>query len=209
MVKILSKADKEAIAQAITEAERQTSAELVAVIAPASDVYQSYLLLYGLIAGSAIDIGLWAAKLLTAFPFLLAIQLAAIALFSFTPWLRHLLVRLVPKRIRHHRAAHRAYEEYLSVSRHVSAATPIVLLYVSLAEHYAHILTSRSVREKIPDEHWNAVISELTAAVRQTDIQDACVHTIKRMAGMLAPHFLEKGEADAISHRVIEIENPH
>lgn len=205
MVKILSKADKEAVAQAITEAERQTSAELVAVIAPASDVYQSYLLLYGMIAGSAIGIGLWAAKLVTAFPLLLAIQLVVMAMLSFTPWLRHLFVRLVPKRIRHHRAAHRAYEEYLAVSRQVSAATPIVLLYVSLAEHYAHILTSRSVREKIPDENWNAVIQEFTAAVKQANMRDGCIHAIKHMTELAAPHFPEKGEVHNLGHTVIEI----
>ena len=205
MVKILSKADKEAVAKAIAEAERQTSAELVAVVAPASDAYQSYLLLYGLIAGSAIGVGLWATKTITGFPLLLAIQFAVMALLSFIPWLRHLLVRLVPKRIRHHRAAHRAYEEYLIVSRHVAAQTPIVLLYISLAERYAHILTSRSVREKIPDERWNEVIGELTAALPVEGLQASCIKAIRRATGLLTPHFPEKGEAHKLGHPVIEI----
>ena len=205
MVKILSKVDKEAVAQAITEAEQQTSAELVVVVAPVSDAYQSYLLLYGLITGSTIDIGLWAAKLVTLFPLLLVIQLTVIALLSFTPWLRQLCLRLVPKRIRHHRAAHRAYEEYLSVSRHVSAATPIVLLYVSIAEHYAHILTSRSVREKIPDERWNAIIGELTAAIPADGLQSACIKAIRRATELVAPYFPENGEIHSLGHTVIEI----
>lgn len=205
MVKILSKADKEAVAQAITEAERQTSAELVVVVSPASDAYQSYLLLYGLIAGSTIDIGLWAAKLVTLFPLLLVIQLTVIALLSFTPWLRHLCLRLAPKRIRHHRAAHRAYEEYLSVARHVSAVTPIVLLYVSLAEHYAHILPSRSVREKVPDDSWNAIIGGLTAAIPSEGLPTACIKAIRQATGLLAPHFPEKGEVHSLGHTVIEI----
>jgi putative membrane protein len=136
MVKILlSKTDKEAIVQAVAEAERATSAELVTVVAPVSDTYQSYILLYSLIAGSVIDIGLWEAKLVTGFPFLLAIQLAIMTIFFLIPWLRQLFICFVPKRIRHHRAAHRAYEEYMIVSRHVSAGTPILLLYISLAEH--------------------------------------------------------------------------
>jgi putative membrane protein len=192
MVKILSQPDKDAIAHAIVEAERSTSAKLVAVVAPASDVYQSYFLLYGLIIGSAIDIILWALKLITAFPLLLAIQLAVIALISFIPWLRHLLIRLVPKHVRHRRAAHRAYEEYLIVSHHTSVTDPIVLLYVSLAERYAHILTSRSVREKIPDNHWNEVIGKLTADIRAEGLRNACIKTIQHMTELLIHHFSKR-----------------
>ena len=206
MVKILSKVDKEALTQAISEAERTTSAELVVVIAPASDVYQSYLLLYGLISGSTIGLALWIAKIITAFPLLLTIQLVAMALLSFIPWLRHICLRLVPKRILHHRAAHRAYEEYLSVSRHVSSETPIVLLYVSLAEHYAHILTSRSVREKIPDKNWNTIIDELTTAIPSVGIKTACIKAIGMAAKLLAPHFVERGEIHNLAHNVIELE---
>ena len=71
----------------------------------------------------------------------------------------------VPEKIQYRRAAHRAFEEYLIVSRHVSAATPIVLLYVSLAERYVHILPSRAVREKISDANWNAIVQTLTFSV--------------------------------------------
>jgi uncharacterized membrane protein len=130
MVKILSKSDNEAIAQAIIEAEQTTSAELVCVVAPASDAYQSYVFLSGFLAGSMMDLILWMEKMITSYPLLLTIQLTAISLVYLIPCLRHLCVRFVPIRIRHHRAAHRAFEEYLIVSRHVSAATPIVLLYV-------------------------------------------------------------------------------
>lgn len=205
MVKILSKTDKEALTQAISEAEHVTSAELVVVVSPASDAYQSYILLYGLMAGSTVTVGLWAAQLVTLFPLLLAIQLAVIALLSFIPWLRHLCLRLVPKRIRHHRAAHRAYEEYLNVSRHVSATTPIVLLYVSLAEHYTHILNSRSVREHIPDKNWNAVIDEWIAAMQSEGLRNGCIKAIRHATELLIPHFPEKGEIHNLGNTVIEI----
>lgn len=191
MVNILSDTNKNAVAQAIAEAEKMTSAELVVVVTPASDAYQSYLLLYGLLTASTLDMGLWATKTVTGFPLLLIIQLIIMTLFCFIPWLRRLLIWLVPKHIRHHRAAHRAYEEYLFASRHVSAATPIVLLYVSLAEHYAHILTSRSVREKIPNEHWNAIIGELTCSISSDGVQNTCIKALRHITDLLVPHFPE------------------
>jgi putative membrane protein len=189
MVKALTKTNRHAVAGAVTEAEKSTSTKLAVVVAPASDAYHSYCMLYGLCLGSVISMALWMEKLTTDFPLLLLIQLAAIALLSLTP-ARHLCVRLVPKRVRHHRAAHRAYEEYMIASRHhVSPATPLVLLYVSLAERYAHILTSRSVHEKIPDSEWNAVIAEFTSVMSKEGLESACINATQHAAKLLTPHF--------------------
>jgi len=186
MVKMVN---KQIIATAIAEAERTTSAEIVAVVSPASDPYQNYILLYGLMLGSLVAFGLWAGKIIGDFPLLLAVQLGITALLSLLPWLHKPLLRLVPKHIRHHRAAHRAFEEYLLISRHVPAATPILLFYVSLAERYVHILPSRLVREKIPDKEWEAVVTEFTASMKSDGLEQACVSAISRMATMLAPYF--------------------
>ena len=201
MVKILSTDDKKAVAEAIAKAEQITSAELVAVVAPASDAYQSHLQLYGLIIGSSIATFLWAEKIMSAFPLLFAIQLAVMALFSFVPWLRYHMLWLVPKRTRYHRAAHRAYEEYLAVSQHVSADAPIVLLYISLAEHYAHIVTSRSVREKIPTTQWNIIINNVIATIPAEGIESACSKAISHAAELLAPAFPAKKKSSLNTSR--------
>jgi len=177
------------IATAITRAKHTTSAEIVAVVSKASDTYQSYVLLYGLMLGSMIAMGLWAERFVTDFPLLLAVQLGVTMMFSLLPWLHKPLVRLVPKHVRYRRAAHRAFEEYLVVTRHISAATPVLLFYVSLAERYAHILPGRSVREKIPDREWDAVIAEFTASMKTAGLERACTGAISRMAAMLAAHF--------------------
>jgi len=197
MVTFLSQTNKDAIVAAIAESKQTTSAELSVVIAPASDAYQSYFLLYALMASSVIDVGLWATNTVIGFPWLLIIQLAAMALFSFIPWLRHLCLPLVPKRIRDHRAAHRAYEEYLMVSHRAAATTPIVLLYISVAERYAHILTSRSVREKIPNTRWEAIINQLTAAIPTEGLQGAFIKAIGSTTEVLAPRFPTKDAAQA------------
>jgi putative membrane protein len=136
---------------------------------------------------------------------LLGIQWVAVTVFSLVPWVRQVCVRLVPKRIRHYQAAHRAYEEYLNVTQHVLATTPIVLLYISIAEHYAHILTSRSVREKIPGERWDNIIATLTTSIRSEGLCTASSKAIGQMAELLSPHFPDDGEEDKFSHSVIEI----
>jgi putative membrane protein len=203
MVKI-SAEDKARVTQAVAQAESVTCAEIVTVLAPASDSYQGYVLLYGLMLGSLISMGLWTAQVLAQFPLLLVVQFAAIVLLQF-PWLKRLCIRLVPVHVRHTRAAHRAYEEYLMVSRHVAASAPIVLLYISLAERYVHILHSRSVREKVPDSTWNTVVGEFTASMASVPLAEACERIIRRIAELLAPHFPEHGEKHMERSHVIEI----
>ncbi len=205
MVKILSNNDKELIEQAVAKAENITSADLVTVVAPASDVYQSYLLLYGLMAGSMIDIVLWSTKIVTSFPLLFTIQLLAIILLSFIPFLNQQILRFVPKNILHARAAKRAGEEYLNVSRQVSRDTPIVLLYISIAERYVHIFTSQIVREKISDESWNSIILELTTNVRLEGLPKAIVKATENVTKILIPYFPQKGAAKSLDNSVIEI----
>ena len=94
------------------------------------------------------------------------------------------------------------------MSRHVAAATPIVLLYVSVAERYARILTSRSVREKIPDEHWNAVIQELTTTIQSEGLRGACIKAIRHATNLLVLHFPENGETHMHGHHVIQTGGP-
>ncbi len=187
------------------EAEKKTSAEIVVVVACASDGYQSYVLLTGLVFGSLLAGIFWAYGIVIAFPWLLIVQMLGILLFSVTPFLRKFCVHFVPKQILHRRAAHRAYEEYLAVSQKVSAATPLVIFYISLAERYAHILPSRMVREKIADEIWGGVVAEFTAAIPQKGLQDACVAAIGRMSGLLSPCFPHGNEQNAISDKVITV----
>lgn len=180
--------NKSVVAEAITQAEKKTSAKLSVVIAPASDTYQSYFLLYGLVLGSAVSFGLWM-KQMADFPLLLAVQLAVTAAVAFVPWAQHHFLCLVPRQVRHHHAAHRAYEEYLIASRSAKPEHPLVLLYISLGERYAHVLTSRMVREKIPDSEWNAVIATLTKHMRSEGLQTACKEAIAHAATLLAAKF--------------------
>jgi putative membrane protein len=192
MVKELSLELKETIAKAIAEAGRRTSAEIVVVVLPASDPYQSYLLSYGLILGSLAGMGLWMEKMVTGFPLLFGVQVAAIMLTLFIPLLGNLCLKLIPKRVLHHHAARRAFEEFLIVSRHVPAERPVVLLYISLAERYVHILHSRAVLPKIPNETWEAVIQEFTTLMKKFGLQEACVTAIHSISSTLEPHFPEK-----------------
>jgi putative membrane protein len=182
---------KIAVEKAINEAEKRTLAEIFIVLAPASDPYQSQVMLCGLVLGSVITLALWFWHILIIFPALLMLQLGLVALFLFVPQLHGCCFCLVPKQIMRRKAARRAYEEYIFASRHVPSNTPVVLLYVSLAEKYAHILHSRAVAAKIPEEVWDKEIAAFTAAVKEHGLEKASADAAARIADILAPHFPE------------------
>jgi putative membrane protein len=204
MVKKLTGEEKNAISAAVAEAERRTSAEIAVVVSPSSDAYQAYLLLYGFASGSILAALLWWTKTLTPFPALLAIQGLSMAIFAFAPFLKEPCLKLLPAKLLHYYAARRAALEFQSLSRHVPAERPIVLIYVSLAERYAHIIHSRAIGLKIPAPAWETIISELTALMKSTGLQQACVAAVGRVASTLSPHFPDKGEPNAISDSVVD-----
>lgn len=203
MVKSLSQTDKQKIASAITEAEKTTSAEIVLVVSGISDAYQSYILLIALAIGSLLAGMLLTANLITSLPYLLLIQLTIIALFPFIPPIRNLCIYFVPRKILYHRAAHRAYEEYINISHNIPATVPIVIFYISLAERYAHILSDRLVREKIPDGIWDSAIDEFTKTVTAKGLTDACIEAIQHITNQLAPYFPAENNRNYLSNEVI------
>lgn len=178
-----------AVSAAIEAAEKRTSAEVAVVIAKESDGYQPYLLLDGFALGCLIGTGLWWTKILTAFPLLVLLQALCMAGFALLPLFQHLGRRLIPPQVLHHHAALRAHAEFQVLSRNIAPEKPVALLYVSLAERYAHILHSRDIGAKIAPGIWQEIMSEFTAGVTKPGLRPACETAIARMADALAKPF--------------------
>lgn len=206
MVKHLSPQDNAAIADAIATAEKGTSAEIVLVVASASDLYFDFILGYGILLTSLISLALYSSGIMTDFLKLQGLQLIFLLLLCGIPFLRRIFIRLVPGRILRQRTAQRALEEFHNVHRHLSATAPIALMFVSLSERYTHIISSHVVYEKIPDERWTAIINDFSATVSPKGLTQSCIAAIGAIGNTLAPHFPDDGKADAFSNRVVEKE---
>lgn len=204
MVKALSSQHKQDIEHAVTEAYKQTSAEIVVVVLPASDPYLDFILAYGILFADFLTLGLWSADVYHHFLDLLAIQIAVLAALFFIPFLHRLLWCLVPRRILRQRSAKKAMEEYHHIHRRVTATMPMVVLFVSLAEHYTHILTSHAVYEKISNEKWDNVIRHFAAAVSAGNVTMACVAAVGEVGAVLGEHFPVDEVARHHSHVITE-----
>src|SRR5215813_3352142 len=116
---LVAEADQRRIADAITQAERTTSGEIVAVIAPESSNYLHIPFLWAALVALAVP---WPFVFWTWWPIqhIYVLQLAVFALLVLVLMLRPLRLALVPRSVKHSRAHRRAVEQFLAQNLHTS-----------------------------------------------------------------------------------------
>jgi putative membrane protein len=129
---------------------------------------------------------------------LMLVQVLGMGCFAFLPALRRLGMALLPRRILRHHAARRAAEEFLFLSRHVPPERPLVLMYVSLAERYAHILHSRAASAKVPGGTWDDIVDHFTAGVKKPGLGPSLESAVAKIADALESHFPDRGEPNLL-----------
>lgn len=200
----LTKEDYDAIARAIREAENRTCGQIVCVLAHASSAYAHIPILWSTLAA-----------LLTPWPLIyftpwsverifmaqLIVFLVAAVAFSWTP-LRILLVPRAVQRARAHRAA---LEQFVlrGISRTRNRCG--LLIFVSLAEHYARIIADEGVAQKVHASEWQAAIDALTTCMHDGRIAAGFIVAIERCGAVLAQHAPPDGSANELPDRLYVI----
>jgi len=113
-----------------------------------------------------------------------------------------LRLALVPRAVRRMQA-HRAALEQFVVRRvaHTRQRTG-VLIFVSLAEHYAHIIADDGIAEKVHSSEWQAAIDALTAHMSAGRIVEGFTAAIGRCGAVLAAHAPPDGTANDLPDRL-------
>lgn len=216
--KRFSDEDRAAIAAAVAEAERRTAAEIVPVIATASDDYE----------GAEGVIGMWLAILAVAAAWLglqevrpasgdwvsgheVALGLVPLLVILVGAWIvGAILAARIPflKRLgaggamrgRVEEAAERAFDR-LHV-RKTKAATGVVL-YVSLLEHMVCVEADQAVAEKIQPAEWKSICNGMIASIRAAKHREAFVDAIRRCGDLLAQHFpVQPGDVNELTNEL-------
>lgn len=186
---LLSKADRDRIAAAVAQAERGTSAELVAVLVPASARYTRVRLLVPALLALALPSAVLALDL-THDPLRIAqAQLALFALLATALQFTPLAVRLVPARVQRRNAEYLARAQFLELGVDRTASRGGVMLFVSVAEHYVEILADRGIVARVDPAAWQAIVDRFVADVRAGRLADGYVAAIKACGRLLATHF--------------------
>ncbi|RCS23615.1 TPM domain-containing protein [Phyllobacterium salinisoli] len=194
MQQSLDASDHARIAEAIRSAEEKTSGEIYAVLARRSD---DYFYAAGFVAACGIIIAAIIVALLAhwywfdvSLPVFGLAILAAFVSVVLVLWLAPAVrMVLVPHRIRYRRAHLNAVQQFLARNIHVTSQRTGVLLFVSLAEHYAEVIADAGINAKVEQEEWNGIVAILTHHASRAEVADGFVAAIEKSGDLLARHF--------------------
>ena len=177
--------ERAAIEAAITRAEKNTSGEIVVVVAPASDGYWSFALMWSALLALVVPLPL---ILATQWPveYIYLLQLA-----SYEP----LRLAVTPHSIQRARAHQKAVEQFLAQALHTTRGRTGVLIYVSFAERYAEVIADDGIYRKVRPIVWEEVIAELTTHLARGTRDQGFITAIGMCGKVLAEHF-PPGHAD-------------
>ncbi|AKH68060.1 putative membrane protein [Spongiibacter sp. IMCC21906] len=175
---LLSQTEQDQVAEAIRNAEAQTDAELVTVLARQSDDYSYIPLLWAgmmaLILPGAINyysgwLGMHQLILSQWSLFIILALLFRLPFFG---------PQLVPKSVRHWRASNMARRQFLQQNLHHTKGETGMLIFVSETERYVEILVDRGISAKIPDSQWQSIVARFTQQVKEGKTLDGFLHCI-------------------------------
>ena len=185
---LVTRDDQERISGAITQAERRTSGEIVAVIVAES---ASYLSTPFLIAAATALLVPWPLIYLTWVTvqgiYTLQLLVFLCLVMALTP--RRIRFRLVPRAILQSRAHRRAVEQFVARNLDTAAGRTGVLVFVSAAERYAEIIADAGLHEKIPQSAWQQIVDDLTTDIGAERAGDGLIKAINTVGDVLARHF--------------------
>ena len=203
----LSDKEAERISAAITEAERKTSGEIVAVVAEQSSRYQHVPFM-------------WAALLALVIPWplihftwmkvqwIFLIQLLAFLGLLALAWHPRVRMSLVPKSTANANAQRRASEQFLAQNLHTTAGRTGVLIFVSVAEQHVAIIADSGIDARVAKGTWQSIVDDFTRDIGAGRAADGFARAIERIGSHLAEHFPpNKSEPNELPDHLIVLKN--
>jgi putative membrane protein len=203
-MKPFSRDEHAVIADAISRAERRTSGEIVIVYAEASSGYYFFALLCAALIALGVPLPfIHLTKWPIEYVYLtqLAVFVAGVLLVQF-PAVR---VALAPGSLKRRRAHLRAVQQFLAQNLHTTKGRTGVLVYVSDAERYAEVIADSGIYEKVPQDVWDELVTNLTAEIGRGNRVQGMIAAAEQCGDILAEHFPPGplGEDELPNHLIV------
>ncbi|TPG13615.1 TPM domain-containing protein [Sphingomonas oligophenolica] len=219
--------DRAAIGAAVTAAEATTDAEIIAIVAHRSDAYHDAALHWALL-GMLLLVAVMAATparfvavldavygrgdwggAWTMGQLLSALLVLLIAVFLLLRWAASpdaVRMLLTPPSTKTRRVRARAVLLFRAAIEARTATRTGVLLYVSLAERRAEIVTDEAVLAKVSPDAWGQAMAALVEGLKRGNAGDGMVAAIAQVGAVLADHFPHTGtDPNELPDRLIEL----
>lgn len=196
-----TQADHDRITVAIREAEARTSGEIVCVLARSSSDYSYVSVFWAALAALATPWPLIVFTQLSVQRIFLA-QIAVFVALTLVFSLPALRIMLTPRNVRRARAHRAAVEQFFTRGLSRTPERNGILIYVSLAEHYARIIADEGIDDKADQRDWQAAIDTLVAHAKDDRVAEGFVAAVGLCADVLARHYPPKAGGGILPDRV-------
>jgi putative membrane protein len=185
---MITATDIDHVVAAIRAAETRTAGEIFCVVTHSSSGYRLVPIAWATMVALLVPLLLiyltsWPAG--TIYLVQLAVFIVAAIILS-APALRF---RIVPKQAKHRRAHIEAMRQFLAQGLHLTEARTGVLIFASVAEHYAEIVADSGINARVSAKIWEDAIAALISAIKADRPGDGFVSAIEMCAEVLAKHF--------------------
>ncbi len=195
--------DRDAIAEAVAQAERLTSGEIVVVIDRAASSYRSVPMVLALVLSLLVPWPLLALTMTSA-PRIFLIQLICAALLMAGLLWYGRGGRFVPGFVKRGRAHDVALREFTARGLTQTRGRTGVLLYIALQERYAEVVTDIGIDGKVDPETWQDIVATLLDAARQDRLREGLIDAVGALGRVLAQYAPPAAEDfDELPNKVI------
>ncbi|WP_439494587.1 TPM domain-containing protein [Bosea sp. (in: a-proteobacteria)] len=179
--------DREAIAEAVREAEGQTAGEIVVVIDRAAASYRMVPVAMALTLSLLVPWPLLAMTETSA-PRIFLIQLVcAVLLLASLLWYGR-GGRFVPGFVKRRRAHDVALREFTARGLSRTRQRTGVLLYVAIQERYAEIIADSGIDGRVEQAVWDGIVESVVLAGREDRLREGIVTAVRAIGAVLANH---------------------
>lgn len=202
-MRLLNQAQLDEVARAIEQVERETDAELVTVLASRADDYVYISTLYAAVLALLMPL------VLSLTPFWLdagellfgqwLLFIGAALLFRIPA----IMMRLVPRQVKHWRAANLARRQFLDNNLHHTKGETGVLIFVSEAERYVEIIADRGISQYVSHEQWQHIVTQFTAQVKAGKTQAGFIDCIQSCGLLLKQHAPATSQKNELPNRLV------
>lgn len=200
---LLKEQQAQQVADAISEVEEHTDAELVTVLAAQADDYHYIPTLW------AAMIALVSPGVVMFTPFwldvteIMMVQLAVFLILAVLLRMPPIMRRILPKSVKQWRAANLARRQFLENNLHHTIGETGVLIFVSEAERYVEIIVDRGISQHVSDEQWQEIVDEFTRLVHAGKTLEGFLTAVKRCGELLRKHVPGTHDKDELPNRMI------
>ena len=206
MAHLLSEAEKTKVSDAIKAVERNTSGELVTVIAPACDDYFFIPTLWAALIALAVPGAVLLGNMWVDYAWLYSIQVVvffALAALFRIPMIK---MRLVPKAIQRQRAGRVALEQFFSQNLHHTRDRTGILIFVAVAENTVEIIADKGINDVVPADAWEKIVADFVSSVKQEKYAEGFITAIDQCGQILQKHFPARREnPDELPNHLVEL----